>query len=113
MLKHAALLIVLSDICLFLILFNSIRILIICFSHTLPLAVHLQEQKHICKVDPVAPSLLKDTYYCQRFLNHKDIHSCLEVVSARDCIYIMIELLDRTVFQFAVQITKQNCFINK
>ena len=90
---------------------NGIGVLIVRLGDALPLPVHLEQKQHIGEVDPAAPTLLQNADDGKRLLEEQNVDARLEVLAARDGIYVVVELLDRAVLEFAVQIAEQRRLI--
>ena len=88
---------------------DRIGILVVSLGHASPLAVHLQQQQVIGKVDPTAPVFLQHPYHSQGFLHSHHIDTRPETGVRSDSIYILVKLLDAAVFQLPVQIAEQDC----
>ncbi len=90
-----------------LLLLDGIGILVIRLGDALPLAVKLHHQQDIREVNIAAPSFFQYAGDRQVFLDHQHIHTGLEVGVAGGGIHVVIELLDGTMLQHAVQAAKQ------
>ena len=79
--------------------------MVVSLGDALPFAVHLEEEKNVGEIDSITPALFQDAHDGKGFFDEKNVDSRLEIVAAGNRVDVMVELLDRTVFELAVNAT--------
>lgn len=87
--------------------------MVVCFGYALPFSRNLEHKQIVGKVDALSPLLFEHAHRGNRFFECQHVDPCLEVFASPYAVYIVIKLLDGTVFQFSVQETVQYGFIDK
>lgn len=94
-------------------LFYGIGILVVGFCHTFPFAIELQKQQEVCEVDSAAPSLFENAYYSYGLLNRQNVDTSLEINTGSDGVDVVIEPIDRAVFQNTVENAEDDGIISE